>query len=55
MDKAHLSRVERGLVRPSVPALTRILDALGAAEVAGILREQSDFIDQLVTPPEEGR
>lgn len=37
IDPAHLSRIERGIARPSIPTLRRILNAVGVADTAALL------------------
>lgn len=50
VDPAYLSRVERGLVRPSMRLLVGVLDVLGATDVAAALLEQEAFVTAMTSP-----
>lgn len=43
IDAAHLSRIERGLARPSLPVLKRIADVLGLREMSKFLEPYGDI------------
>lgn len=51
MDPAHLSRIERGLKRPSLPALKRLADVLELRELSKFLAPYQGDEEQVSRVP----
>ena len=52
IDPAFLSKIERGLVQPSIETFSRLLVVLGADEAAQTYRECQTFLTMMLTPTE---
>lgn len=52
VDPAFLSKIERGLVQPSIETFSRLLVVLGADDVAQTYRESQAFLTMMLTPTE---